>query len=238
MPMIDDVLKWIETPLEDMKKSFTSTPDVAWTDRRATFLQQLGLHDSNDHPVIGALLERLDGMSEDERNDTFGTGRIDIMTHELAAEHAAALDQAAGGAGPDASYDQGAWQEFLLTDGPRWDGADASWAGFREWFLYYASAADLGAQATQLLDYMDRQSAGERVTTFAQYGVTILVAADPTSGPTHQAAEQSAPAEASQASADTIMNELIGENPEFESIPPERRQQIIDALLSARQSGD
>jgi len=175
MSMPDDVLGSMRQPLEEMRQGYNADPGKPWEERRESFLHQLGLRDASQDPVVRDLLERLDQTPEDERNKILGSDELESMAYAIALQHAVpgegAGAQRGGAAAP--AYDEQAWQAFLTQNGPQWDGTDASWEQFRQWFAYHAGQQGLGGPATALLGYLDTQPAAERITTFAQYGVTI-----------------------------------------------------------------
>jgi hypothetical protein len=74
----------------------------------------------------------------------------------------------------DEGYDEAAWQEFLAEYGPRWDGDESSWEGFKQWFLYTADQQGLAVPANQFVIYVENQQ--DKVATFEQYGVRLATA--------------------------------------------------------------
>ena len=74
-----------------------------------------------------------------------------------------------------AQEDPNAWNTYLLTNGPAWDGTDESWPAFVEWFNYYANEQGVGASARSFCDYAAAKGARE---VCAQYGVALNVPAD------------------------------------------------------------
>lgn len=86
---------------------------------------------------------------------------------ELAGAYASALEAAAA---DSASEDPAVWNEFLATNGPRWDGTEESWPAFREWFLYYAGEQGVGSTARMFCDYAED---GDKLQVFTQYGVVV-----------------------------------------------------------------
>jgi hypothetical protein len=235
-----DLLEWIRTPLEEMKQAFSADPSTPWEERRASFLHQLGLQDASQHPVVQQLLEHLDQTPEEERNRVLGSNELDSMASELVKKHAAGQASGADGA---AGYDEQAWQAFLVENGPRWDGTDASWDQFRQWFAYYADQQGFGAPATALLAYLATQPAAERVTTFAQYGVAIArpqpaAAQGPAAaGQVAQEAEQPADGEVSAAEAESITGDALKAHPEIADMPEEERIAAMSEVLNRLQAG-
>lgn len=260
MSALDDVWAWLYDPLQDLKRDYLDAPDKSWDERRALFLKRLGIREPDEHPVVGQLILQLDAMSEGDRNSLLGTDQLDTLAYEAARqnmvepEQQATPDQPAApeqqGAPEQSAYNEGAWHQFLATNGPAWDGSAASWGQFREWFLYYAADSGFAAPATGLLDYLDAMSVEERIATFAQYGVTIAVAA-PVTPAEPVASEQPVAAEpiaaeqpisaptvdpavepASDELIESVMAELIAETPEFADIPEERQRELLAEVLS------
>jgi hypothetical protein len=259
----DDVLEWMRPALDEMKQDYHADPGKPWEERRETFLQQLGLQDASQHPTVQQFMERLDETPEDERNKVLGGDKLDSMAIELAQQHAdgqGESGQQAGGqqesgqqaGGQQAGYDEQAWQAFLAENGPRWDGTEGSWDQFRQWFAYYAGQQGLGTPATALLDYLATQPTAERITTFAQYGVTITApqaaAAQGTAeaGLTDEdleslmegAAAEQGGQEAAQAAGDEDAEEDTGsfaedplENPELADMSEEERVRVMSEAL-------
>lgn len=184
--MSDEVWGWLHPALAELR----SAADQPWDELRARFLEQLGLTDPAEQPAVAALLHWLDEMPDEDRTATLSSDQLDTAAYELVQTHAA--EPAAQQAAED-GYDEQAWQAFLTTNGPYWDGTAESWPAFRQWFEYHAAEQGLGSPATALLDFLEAQPAAERVTTFASYGVTITPAAAVQAEP---APAETAPAEA------------------------------------------
>lgn len=84
--------------------------------------------------------------------------------HSRARERAEFLEHL----GLSDAYDEQSWQAFLTDNGPYWNGAEESWGDFTQWFLHHAEERALKDPATALIDYLDQQSALERIATLAQ----------------------------------------------------------------------
>jgi hypothetical protein len=168
MSVREDVWAWLSPALDGLK----SVTEGSWEERRATFLEQLGLTDAAQHPVVADLLHQLDESPDEERAATLRSDHLDSWAYGLIQAHTAEPeDQDA----PASGYDEQAWQAFLVTNGASWDGTAESWPAFRQWFEYHAAEQGLAEPSTALLDYLESQPATERVSTFALYGVTIAV---------------------------------------------------------------
>lgn len=230
MPSADDIWEWIRTPLEELKNDLGAEPDKPWETRRAEFLEHLGLSEPSQYPVIEHLLEHLDQLAEDDRANLISSGEIDSLAYQLAQQYDVGDGhQDAGHAEPAAAetsgYDEQAWHAYLAENGPYWNGTEEAWDQFREWFIYHATERGLGEPATSLLDHLTAQPAAERITTFAQYGVTI----------TPKASEPE-PDGLSHEDIETAMAEVLAENPELADIPEERRREILAEVLGQVQS--
>jgi hypothetical protein len=254
MPTADEIWAWLRPPLDELKRDVVATPDQPWEARRESFLRELDLPDPSQHPVTEPLFRRLDEMPEQDRTRALGSNEIDTIVDEYVREHAdapAAEDpDPEGPEGPEGAaamapaYDEQAWQAYLAENGPQWDGTEATWGQFEQWFAYYAAERGLSVPAAGLLGYLTAQSAPDRITTLAQYGVTITVAGEPAA---HQRAAEpvtagekpAAPAETGLTDADisAVMDELLAENPDFASIPADRRREITAEAASQLQSG-
>jgi hypothetical protein len=80
---------------------------------------------------------------------------------------------------PTATYDERAWQDYLTTSGTQWDGTDAAWPAFREWFAFYAQERGFGTPADTLLSQLDSKTSADRISTLGGYGVMIRQAPRP-----------------------------------------------------------
>lgn len=158
---------WIQPALQEVR----STTGAPWEQRRARFLELLGLNDPDQHPATAPLFRRLDDMPDGDRADLLDGDRLDTWVSDVLREELPE-DETAAEQDTDA-YDESAWTTYLATNGPNWDGTEESWPAFREWFAYYAAEQGLTGPATALLDHLDTQSAPERVATLATYGVVI-----------------------------------------------------------------
>jgi len=176
MPSADELWAWLRTPLQELASERARDRDKPWEELRAYFLSQLGLHNSTDHPLADGLLTRLDEQTADERGATLDdSGKLETLGYEFATRFA---DQQGGparqqGGQESQSYDEGAWRQFLVENGPRWAGTDDTWSQFSEWFAYQANQSGVGTPAAALIHHLAAQNAQDRIATLAQYGVTI-----------------------------------------------------------------
>lgn len=166
----------------------------------------------------------------------------------LPAEQAGYEQPVAATAEPE-QEDEAAWNTYLQTNGPFWDGTEAGWPAFVEWFLYHAREQKVGMLATAFCDYA---AANGALAVFAQYGVTLqaheTAAAEPV--PVQAEAQSAAPqpeADAAETEGDglsveeavaTYGDELIAEfrtqNPEFADMTDEQLRDILAELLAGQ----
>lgn len=241
MASVDEIWGWIYEPVQELKRDYTTAPDTPWNTLRESFLTKLGLSTADQNPMIEELLRKLDDMSDSDRNDIIGGDRLDDLAYEYAQRHgvaavadpapAVAQEQVQQTTSTEESYDPQKWQEFLEENGPVWDGTDAAWSQFKEWFLYYAREGGFEAPATSLLDYLSSQDGAGRIATLETYRVIIRPVSAAPSEPSAQAEP-----EVTATDMDGLMAELLEENPEFRDIPEDRRKEIITELLREAQT--
>lgn len=226
MPSMDELWEWLQTPVQELVTYKADNPDKTWEEHRAYFVERLGLSDPSDHALVDELVRHLDELPDDERDGLLEeVGRLEPVVLEIVERHA--VEDTPEEADGDTAYDEATWQAFLVENGARWIGDDESWPAFREWFTYYATEAGLGQPASALMEYLDPQSAPERIMTFAQYGVVIAVAEE--TAPAEGAPAEQGPLELSEED----IQALIDENPEFADIPEERRRELIAEALAS-----
>jgi hypothetical protein len=172
-----------------------------------------------------ALLEHLSGQTAADRIDTF-------------AQYGVAIGAAAGGDAPtgDAGYDEGTWQAYLAQNGPQWDGTEEGWQQFEPWFAYHAEELGVGTPARALIEQLSAQTAAERVDTFAQYGVMIVMpAADEAAAAEAAAAEPAAGESAAEDPVDeddaVIVGDALAAHPEFAEMSEEELTSVISEVL-------
>ncbi|HET9141797.1 hypothetical protein [Actinophytocola sp.] len=222
MATADELWTWIYPPLTELVAARADDRTRSWTELRGYFLERTGLADASDHPLVADLVETLDQLSEEDSAALLDDGaRLEAQVYELAVAHADPEPEAAEPAGAgepaaadDPAYDEAEWQRFLVDNGPRWNGEDATWGQFSEWFGYHAREAGVGQPATDLLAYLDTLSAADRITTLAQYGVVI---------PT-------ADAEPVRLTEEDIEG-LLAEDSEFADISEDRRRELIQQVV-------
>jgi hypothetical protein len=152
---------------------------------------------------------------------------------ELGQQHAAdqeSAGQAASAPAAERHYDEAAWSQFLIANGSFWDGTQASWARYRDWFAGTAAAQGFGPPVAGLLTYLEAQAVPDRISTLAAYGVIVAEAAQP-------AATPDAPRGASSGRdefARSLMAELLASQPELAAISEDRRWELLAGVLSRR----
>lgn len=243
MPTVDELWRWLYEPLQELKKGYVTDPGQAWETRKESLLRDLGVSTADGHPVTEQLLRRLDELPESERDNTIGSDQLDSLAYGIVQEHGEepaqpqAVTQEAAGVAPvqeqeqQAPYDPDAFYAFVRDKGGVWDGTAATWGQFREYFVYYAAESGVQQPATALLDSLEAYGPAERVAVLAQYGVVI---GGPASGAVSQQSQEEE--EFGDEDIDEMMAELLRDNPEFASLPEERRREIIVEALSEQSS--
>lgn len=153
-------------PLQELK----AESDSPWELRQAEFLDQLGLTDAEQDPVVDAFFRHLDDMTDDDRAALLRTEQADHLLYQLLQQYEPAFEQVVVEA---SAFDGDVWLAYLTSHGPYWDGTETEWVSFRVWFAYEAQQVGLGGPALALLEYLEAQPVPDRIITFAQYGVTI-----------------------------------------------------------------
>jgi len=175
MTALDELWMWIYEPLHELVAERTGNPGKSWADLRAYFLERAGLLQSSDNAFADDLLTQLDALSDSDREVLLGSSdKMDAFAYGIAEQHADAETDDEAEAETEAGYDESAWQKYLAENGANWDGDEASWKQFKDWFLYYAEDNGVTEPATALITYLDSQSAEDRIASLAQYGVTIV----------------------------------------------------------------
>jgi L-amino acid N-acyltransferase YncA len=130
-------------------------------------------------------------------------------------------------------YDENVWHDYLATNAVRWDGTEESWAQFVEWFDYHADDRGVSAPATALTAHLADMVASDRVETLARYGVVIGAEGAATEdAATEDAATEDAAAEDDQFDIDSVVDEVLADNPEFAEIPARRREELVAEVLA------
>jgi len=191
--------------------------EAAWTQFSEWFAYHA--HDRGLAAPAAALLSHLVAQPVTERITTLAQYGVTIRT---------VTQPAASGSGEPA-YDEHAWQEYITQNGRQWDGTAATWDQFSEWFAYYAGERGFAAPAAALLRYLASQPVTERTAT-------LWPAGEPASAEPGSAEEPESPGkpEASAEDIESIMRELLEENPEFADLAEEtRREIVIEAINEA-----
>jgi hypothetical protein len=144
---------------------------------------------------------------------------------DLEPPHAAA-DSGADTGDPDDPYadvDTDAWMAFLTHVGTDWDGDEATWQQWVDWFMYHAGVQGLTSVAAGFVEYAEGEP--DKIAFFARYGIDIAAAATPV-------VEDGAPATA--ASGDTAAGEGEQESVDTEDVAQELAEADADPGAAAR----
>lgn len=224
MATVDELWAWISPPLQDLAAERAGDRDKPWEELRAGFLAATG-----QHPFADDLIRQLDDLSPDDRSALLDNkDRLDDFVFQIVQQSAdPGPDPGSETEAPAGGYDEAAWQQYLAQNGTQWNGTDAGWPQFMEWFRYYADQNGLSEPASGLLNLLNGQSAPERIATFAQYGVTIAA-------PQQQAAEPAAQAGGSlimPTAADIHVS--LSEEPEYVVLPQEKQAEVVAQVRAA-----
>lgn len=140
--------------------------------------------------------------------------------------------------------DENAWNAYLLTNGPSWDGTEENWAAFVEWFVYHANEQGVGTFARTFCDYA---AANGALAVFAQYGVALAgtepaVQEQPPQEPAPAETEPSAagqePAMTVEDAVATYGTEIIAEfraaNPQFADMTDDDIEAVLTEALNGQ----
>ena len=156
-----------------------SADDLRMDDWQGRIAELADARDGADRQVLEELVDRLADLSEDDRAAVLEPDRLDQLVYSIVERHAEVPPE-----GDQGGFDEASWYQFLVTNGPAWDGSAESWPQFREWLAYQAEVDGVGRPTVELLDHLDGLDPGERITVLAQYGVVIPTAepAEPLDG--------------------------------------------------------
>ncbi|MEV6598504.1 hypothetical protein AB0M36_16750 [Actinoplanes sp. NPDC051346] len=173
MATAEDLMAWLHEPLVDLRQGLSDQPDLTWPQRRTQFLTDLGIDDAYRHPVTDDLLDQLDAMPDEKRDDV-------LNSDELQALATAVIDQVCASQPPDEydagePYDESAWLALLTEVLADWDGYASSWPAFAaDTLLPRAKQVGLDGPTEQLVRFVADMSNEDRIATFEAYGVTIV----------------------------------------------------------------
>jgi hypothetical protein len=228
----DELWAWLYPALANLKQGMGERPDEAWEQRRARFLDDLGLADADRHPVTRLLLERLDELPAAERDRLLCGDELDSMAYEdirQVADPDPAVE-ADPGARTDGGYDEAAWHEFLATELVRWDTAAESWPQFAQWLVYEAGQRGVGAPTAELVGYAGNLPNDDRIAALAPYGLTVPAS-------TATVTETAKPDDAGVVlddEAEAAMAQVLADDERFAAIPETRRRELVAELLRER----
>jgi hypothetical protein len=213
-----------------LERLMRDTSASAWEERWSQFIDTPGVSDYRDDPGLMALKEYFDQRSDDERASLLDSGDPGTLLGRLTSEGVVApapvegeVDRASSQ--PEEGYDEQAWQAFAQSYLAHWDGTDETWDQFREWILFYAAEQGLAAPAQRLIDYASQQTASERISTFAAYGVQV--------GPPAATQDSQDTERISAEQLESLLAEILAEHPEFEEIPAERRAELAAEVMAS-----
>ena len=209
MATADELWAWVRDPMREVA-------DESWS--REVFLERLGSHGSAEQPFVEELVGGLDELPDGDRAAVLADeGGAEAFVREVAgrfeqpdAEPVAAVE------------DIEVWNAYLAENGTRWNGDEAAWAPFREWFLFYAAERGVPGFATAFLDYADGQS--DKRAVFAQYGVVI------------GAGEPGPEAVVRQLRTDVVepvLAQVLSGSPQVASLGEERLRGLVEEALAA-----
>jgi hypothetical protein len=218
MPTETELVTWIEAALRELHTYRADHPDQTWSELQSYFLQQLGISDVVQYPVIDALVRDLEQRPENERAELLSDlDRLNELGEHFASQHAEPAP-----AEQQPAFDQNAWLAFLAECGPTWNGTDEHWAQFEPWLLGEANSRGFGPQTEALFAQVRGRGAAAVIELFRQYGVTIQAPAQ------QQQRTQASPEEL----AESAVHQLLAENPQFANIPADRRRELVAEVLA------
>jgi hypothetical protein len=185
MAYFDDLWNWLSPAVVELRTKAQDEPELTWDGARAFFLDKLSLRDPADQPAVNNIIRRLEGLGDRDRADLLRTEGLDTLAQEEVRSYARTVEAAAARqpaepvqqADPTpaepAAYDPDAWANYLRDTKASWAGDEAGWPTFRAEFITGAGATGLTTQAENLILFLDAQTVAERITTLAQYGITV-----------------------------------------------------------------
>lgn len=218
MPTVDEAWALVAGPLENLRSDAIDRPDLPWPERRESFHKELAALTTD--PFMDELVDWLDDMSDSDRQALLIGDQLPIQVYQLLPT--IVVDTGAAATNTAATEDETAWFAYLAENGVRWDGAEQSWDAFGDWFVYDATQAGFQAQASMLLDYLGNMATADRITMFAQYGVTI---------------RQPQRATPMDRRVQEIMDNLLARTPAYADIPEARRIELVTAMIEREESG-
>jgi hypothetical protein len=108
--------------------------------------------------------------------ETYSSSPVSVVA-ELANDrdgalqaYTSALEEATDTTPEVAPFDETAWKQYLAQWNGGWDGAEATWLGFKQGFLHYAPEGTAAA-AAELIAYVESQP--DKIQVLAQYGIGL-----------------------------------------------------------------
>jgi hypothetical protein len=212
MPTVDEAWALVAGPLESLR------PELPWLERREVFHRALTALTAD--PFVDQFVNWLNDMSDTDRQILLVGEQLPTKIYQLPPK--IVVDTGATTTDIIAAYDETAWFAYFAENGVRWDGTENSWGPFRDGFVYDATQADFHTLATMLLDYLGSMATADRITMFAQYGVTI---------------RQPQPATPIDPQVKQIIDDLLASRPAYADIPEARRIELVTAMIEREESG-
>lgn len=140
--------------------------------------------------------------------------------------------EAPEGARPAAgeSGDLDAWYRYLAENGLRWDGAEASWQQFRDWFLYDAAEHGVGGDAQGFIALAER--AADKRAIFAEYGLTL-----PTAAPSGANSTEDLVQLLRQEVMEPALAHVLSVDPEVAALGEDRLREILAEVTADQLAG-
>jgi hypothetical protein len=255
---VDEVWGWLYQPLQNLKAG----QGEAWRSGREHFLAELGLANPGGHPVVEALLYRLDKLPAEERDGLLAGDELETVAYQVVHEYtpAGAEEPVADEPPPEPAvedtpgYDERVWAEYLHANLGQWDGTAESWPLFAEWFTYHGAEAGVSAPATALIEYFTTLDNSQRINGFADYGIVITppaallseapaepvvepVAEPPAATDEEDGEDEDWDGEDGQAPefdehGERLLAEIMSEHPEFAELSEAERRLLLAEVLS------
>ena len=148
------------TAITEAVQTMKAGTALPWEDRRSQFVADLPELDAAADYAVAEVLPWLDGMTDEQRAETFRGEEVDTALVNLATEYA-----------PDPE----AWYAYVREAGASWNGLAESWDAFSEWFRYYAYEPGFGTYAEDLMADLGGRTNPERLAALAEFGVTLPI---------------------------------------------------------------
>jgi hypothetical protein len=175
-----------------------------------------------------ALLDYLTTKPADERITIFRDYGVTI--HPVAPQETAVQQESVTPG--EQAYDEQAWLAYIAKNGQQWDGTEATWDQFTAWFAYHANVGGFAVPADALLRYLSSLPVAERTASlWPASRLASEVPAEPEGALEPEESQELGAAEPSDEDIESIMRELLEEDPELAEVPEDiRRQLVIESI--------